>query len=82
MNEWRVVFWITFVIFAVTTLIYCLWASGDLQPWNEPNNMKLIQDPSYIENNIVESKEKEGKPVEAEDNNDSDSIQEKKDDKH
>lgn len=79
MNEWRVVFWVTFVIFVVTTIIYCLWASGDLQPWNEPYNMKQIQDPSYIENNIVESIEKKEK--EEENNEDLDSIQEKKDDK-
>lgn len=80
MNEWRVVFWITFVIFAVTTIIYCLWASGELQPWNDPNNMKLITDPSYIENNVVESIEKDRKPIEDEANDDP--IPEKKEDKH
>lgn len=37
-TEWRVVFWITFVIFAVTTVIYILFASGEVQPWNDTSN--------------------------------------------
>jgi MFS transporter, ACS family, solute carrier family 17 (sodium-dependent inorganic phosphate cotransporter), other len=28
--EWRVVFWIAFVVFNVTNLIYVIWASGKL----------------------------------------------------
>lgn len=36
MTEWRVVFWISFVIFMVTTVVYVLWASGEVQPWNNP----------------------------------------------
>lgn len=34
MNEWRIVFWSAFVIFALTSIIYGIWASGELQPWN------------------------------------------------
>lgn len=37
MTEWRVVFWISFAIFMVTTVIYVLWASGEVQPWNTPD---------------------------------------------
>lgn len=29
-------FWIAFVIFIVTTIIYSMWASGEVQPWNDP----------------------------------------------
>lgn len=29
-------FWISFAIFMVTTVIYVLWASGEVQPWNNP----------------------------------------------
>lgn len=34
--EWRLVFWITFIIFVVTTVVYVIWASGDIQLWNYP----------------------------------------------
>lgn len=45
MAEWRVVFWVTFVVFVVTTIIYCIWASGEIQPWNTPGESK-----QFIEN--------------------------------
>lgn len=47
MNEWRTVFWITFGVFVVTTIIYCIWASGELQPWNDPVKMKLLKGEQY-----------------------------------
>lgn len=34
LEEWRFVFWVTFGIFVVTTVIYSIWASGEVQPWN------------------------------------------------
>jgi hypothetical protein len=34
-NEWRIVFWIAFVVFNVTNLVYVIWASGEIQPWND-----------------------------------------------
>ncbi|GAB0095292.1 putative inorganic phosphate cotransporter [Sergentomyia squamirostris] len=36
-TEWRLVFWIAFIIFVVTTVVYSIWASGDVQPWNTPH---------------------------------------------
>lgn len=33
--EWRIVFWIAFVVFNVTNLVYVIWASGEVQPWND-----------------------------------------------
>lgn len=39
-EEWRTVFWISFGIFIVTTVIYSIWASGEIQPWNEPRQCK------------------------------------------
>lgn len=38
LTEWRIVFWITFVLFVVTTILYDMFASGDTQPWNDPNS--------------------------------------------
>ncbi|XP_046434551.1 putative inorganic phosphate cotransporter isoform X2 [Neodiprion fabricii] len=35
-GEWRVVFWITFVVFFVSNLVFDIWADGEVQPWNDP----------------------------------------------
>jgi len=32
-SEWNTVFWITFVIYAVGSLLYCLMLSGEAQHW-------------------------------------------------
>uniref|UniRef100_A0AAR5QA61 Major facilitator superfamily (MFS) profile domain-containing protein n=2 Tax=Dendroctonus ponderosae TaxID=77166 RepID=A0AAR5QA61_DENPD len=37
--EWRTVFWISFVIFAVTSVIYSLFGSGEEQWWNNPEKI-------------------------------------------
>ncbi|XP_050311164.1 putative inorganic phosphate cotransporter isoform X3 [Anthonomus grandis grandis] len=34
--QWRLVFWITFGVFAVTNLVYLVFGTGDEQPWNDP----------------------------------------------
>ncbi|XP_046750564.1 putative inorganic phosphate cotransporter [Diprion similis] len=39
-SEWRIVFWITFVANFVAILIYDLWASGEVQYWNDPDFRK------------------------------------------
>ncbi|KAM8716638.1 hypothetical protein ACLKA7_003506 [Drosophila subpalustris] len=33
--EWRTVFWVAFGVLFVTAIIYCLWASGEVQPFND-----------------------------------------------
>lgn len=40
LDQWRLVFWTTFVIGIVRTTIYVIWASADVQPWNEPETTK------------------------------------------
>lgn len=32
-EEWRTVFWVTFVIYFVGMLLFCMLMSADLQPW-------------------------------------------------
>jgi len=32
--EWRTVFWVAFGVLFVTAVIYCIWASGEVQPFN------------------------------------------------
>lgn len=38
--EWRIVFWITLAIFAITNLVFVLTASGEVQYWNNMSNCK------------------------------------------
>lgn len=33
-------FWITFVLFVVTTILYDIFASGETQPWNDPQKLR------------------------------------------
>lgn len=44
-SEWNTVFWITFIVYAVGTLLYCLLCSGDAQYWSvdddEDNEVEL-----------------------------------------
>lgn len=54
MNEWRIVFWTAFVIFAITSIIYGIWASGEMQPWNNPEKEPLEED-GDIDNKSVEN---------------------------
>lgn len=37
MNEWRIVFWLGFVILVVSSIIFAIWGTADVQPY----------DPSY-----------------------------------
>lgn len=43
LHEWRLVFWVTFVVFVVTTIVYVIWASGEVQPWNDPIAMMQLE---------------------------------------
>ena len=36
-GEWRIVFWITAVVYVVGIVIFGLLVSGELQPWAETN---------------------------------------------
>lgn len=36
LTEWRLVFWIVFGVFIVTNVIFILFASGEVQDWNDP----------------------------------------------
>lgn len=35
-SEWRLVFWIVFMIFLVTNTIFLIYGSSELQEWNDP----------------------------------------------
>lgn len=35
-GEWRIVFWIVFVIFVSSDVVYLMYGSGEVQEWNDP----------------------------------------------
>ena len=37
LTEWRLVFWIIFAVTVVTNVVFVLFASGEVQEWNDPN---------------------------------------------
>lgn len=39
-QEWRLVFWIVLGVFLVSNIIFVLYASGEPQPWNDPDFLK------------------------------------------
>ena len=38
--EWRMVFWIVFGVFIVSNVIFVIYASGDVQEWNDPEFLR------------------------------------------
>ena len=42
LSEWRLVFWIVLGVFLVTNLIFVLYASGEPQPWNDPDFLQNV----------------------------------------
>ncbi|XP_012271666.1 putative inorganic phosphate cotransporter isoform X2 [Orussus abietinus] len=39
-SQWRLVFWIVLAVFIVTNLIFVVYASGEVQYWNDPEFLK------------------------------------------
>lgn len=35
-SQWRLVFWIVLCVFFITNIIFVIWASGEVQYWNDP----------------------------------------------
>lgn len=64
LDEWRTVFWLAFGIFHVTNLVYVVYASGDIQPWNTPHLMNkqsddpIVLDPKDDTNSAVQNNER------------------------
>lgn len=55
LEEWRLVFWVLFFVAMFRTVIFSLWASGKVQPWDNP---KRYQSPeSDILTDDIESDE-------------------------
>lgn len=39
LSEWRLVFWLTFVFFMAKAVIFTIWGSAKVQPWNSPEKL-------------------------------------------
>lgn len=43
LEQWRTVFWVAFAVAMVRIVIYSIWASGEVQPWNNPIAYQLAK---------------------------------------
>ena len=48
-DEWRIVFWVTLVVFLATTIVFCFGASGEIQLWNYPREWKDPENDEALE---------------------------------
>jgi len=40
-EEWRIMFWISAVVFISATILFWLFGSGEIQPWNDATHIKV-----------------------------------------
>lgn len=52
LSEWHLVFWIVFVVFVLSNLVYLIWGSTELQQWNDPTFLTGQSIASDSRNNI------------------------------
>lgn len=57
--QWRIVFWIAFAVFNVTNIVYIIWASGEVQPWNDGYLVKNIDETASTSENNYDSPSKQ-----------------------
>uniref|UniRef100_A0A6P7F7L5 Inorganic phosphate cotransporter n=1 Tax=Diabrotica virgifera virgifera TaxID=50390 RepID=A0A6P7F7L5_DIAVI len=51
--EWRIVFWMTFGCYTITTIIYCIWGTAEIQPWNDPEKYEMMKKYSNTSSNVA-----------------------------
>lgn len=56
LEQWRTIFWIAFAIALVRTAVYSVWASGEIQPWNN-HEINLTECRSF-KNELSNNKQK------------------------
>ncbi|XP_078037189.1 sialin [Augochlora pura] len=52
-EEWRVMFWISAAVFTSATILFWLFGSAEIQPWNDVNEQKVVT-PSDEEKQMTE----------------------------
>lgn len=66
MEEWRIMFWISAVVFISATILFWLFGSAEIQPWNDSSHIKVPT--SDEEKQINETTTKEAAETETEEN--------------
>lgn len=62
LHEWRLVFWIVFGVFVLTNIIFVLYASGEVEYWNDPEFVRTEKE--RIQKKVIDEKmEKIQKPL-------------------
>lgn len=41
MEEWRIMFWISAIVFTSATILFWLFGSAEIQPWNDSTHTKV-----------------------------------------
>ncbi|KAJ8669762.1 hypothetical protein QAD02_001021 [Eretmocerus hayati] len=44
LSEWRLIFWSVAIVCAVSTVIFLIFGSGDVQDWNDPSSSTKVND--------------------------------------
>ncbi|KAI9586089.1 hypothetical protein GQX74_001936 [Glossina fuscipes] len=57
LEEWRRVFWLAFIVLIATAVPYCIWESGEVQEWNDPD----VYNQNKRARNELKRQEKEAK---------------------
>lgn len=57
LTQWRLVFWIVFGFFIVTNLIFVLYASGEVQYWNNPEFVIRDQEEKQMRKEMPQDKQ-------------------------
>ncbi|XP_076627177.1 putative inorganic phosphate cotransporter [Colletes latitarsis] len=61
LTEWRLVFWIVFGVFVVTNIVFILFASGEVEYWNDPEfirrereekKIKIKNEPTQVQKTV------------------------------
>lgn len=56
-EEWRIVFWIVFVVAIFRVGVFLIWASGSVQSWNNPKKRVSFESEKLTEDISSNTKE-------------------------
>lgn len=56
LEQWRFVFWITFCISMVRTVIFTIFASAEVQPFNDPQQKSAAPESVKLMDNVKNGK--------------------------
>lgn len=48
-EQWKYIFWIGGLFYIIPALIFMIFGSGEIQPWNNPDESKKLKDSEKVE---------------------------------